>query len=188
MKSVSHCAIITGDNPSMEVEKLRQLEFVEFDSNVVIAYIKGYSEEKGIADTNVTKLQKLLYCCYGVTLALTGKRLTTEYPYAWPYGPVFPKSLRSLSLNKLPVNGKEIFEYVCPSLLLECINKTIDLFGQFPVGKLSGWTHIAGSPWSKITQNGKVVPTRMDDLQILNFFRENVVAPKEKLEQGVLFK
>lgn len=172
----------------MIAEKLKQLKFNEFDSNIVIAYIKSYCEKKRIADTNPTKLQKLLYCCYGVVLALTGRRLTIEYPSAWPYGPVFPRTLNALWKDRLPANGKEIFEQECPPELLKYIDETIDFFGQFSAGKLSGWTHLENSPWSKITQNGRFVPVRMDDLQIQNYFRENVVSPVEELNAGVLFR
>ena len=39
-----------------------------FDSNDVMAYILGVCEAKKIG-WNLTKAQKILYCCYGVILA-----------------------------------------------------------------------------------------------------------------------
>ena len=69
--------------------------FRPFDSLQVMAYIIKRCKQKGIY-VNITKLQKLLYCCYGVVLAKFGVRLTDERPEAWQYGPVFPETLRSI--------------------------------------------------------------------------------------------
>ena len=38
-----------------------------------------------------TKMQKLLYCVYGVVLAQFDRQICREVPHAWPYGPVFPR-------------------------------------------------------------------------------------------------
>ena len=36
---------------------------------------------------NITKLQKLVYCCYGVVLAAQDTRLCKEHPKTWAHGP-----------------------------------------------------------------------------------------------------
>ena len=48
-----------------------------FDSNDVMAYILLKASEDNFF-VNITKLQKLLYCCYGVVLAAFGWRLTAN--------------------------------------------------------------------------------------------------------------
>ena len=49
--------------------------FRPLDSLQVMAYIVDMCRKQHI-EVNVTKLQKLLYCCYGVALAQLGIRLT----------------------------------------------------------------------------------------------------------------
>lgn len=155
--------------------------FEEIDSVLAVAYIKFKCLSLPITDINITKLQKLLYCCYGVTLALTGQRLTKEYPQAWPYGPVFPRTFNAIRKNKLP----NVFSLDgIPKELILRIDQTVKLFGTIQAGKLSAWTHIANSPWAKATNNGENTPVRMDDLQILRYFQDRVVNPLA-IEQGI---
>ncbi len=40
---------------------------------------------------DLTKIQKILYACYGTYLAVTVKRLCIDNPKAWSNGPVFQK-------------------------------------------------------------------------------------------------
>ena len=40
---------------------------------------------------NITKLQKLVYCCYGVVLAAQDIRLCKEHPKTWTNDPVLLK-------------------------------------------------------------------------------------------------
>ena len=60
-----------------------------FDSRDVAAYIAQECKRREI-EYNNTKIQKLLYCSYGVMLAWKDERICEEYPRLWPYGPVFP--------------------------------------------------------------------------------------------------
>lgn len=76
----------------------------EFDSNDVMAYIHDYCAKNNIY-VNVTKLQKLLYCCYGVVLAALDERLTSEHPQAWEHGPVFPRTFNAIKKQKLSSYG-----------------------------------------------------------------------------------
>lgn len=62
----------------------------ELDSLDMAAYIVKYCAMKNYF-INLTKLQKLLYCCYGAVLAYSGIRLIKEHPKAWDHGPVFPR-------------------------------------------------------------------------------------------------
>ena len=60
-----------------------------FDSRDVAAYIAQECKRREI-EYNNTKIQKLLYCSYGVMLAWKDERICVEYPRLWAYGPVFP--------------------------------------------------------------------------------------------------
>ena len=89
--------------------------FRPVESLQATAYIVKRCDEKGIA-LNVTKLQKLMFCCYGAVLGKFGLRLIDEYPVAWQYGPVF---------CDCPSNGKratpfEIARPSCASALYPC--------------------------------------------------------------------
>lgn len=49
---------------------------------------------------NLTKLQKLIFCCYGVALAEGNIRICKEHPKAWDHGPVFPQVYKLTSKNR----------------------------------------------------------------------------------------
>lgn len=59
------------------------------------AYVIGRRDQKGIP-LNTTKLQKLLYCCYGTVLAKWNLPLLDGRPQAWAHGLIFPASLRTV--------------------------------------------------------------------------------------------
>ena len=61
-----------------------------YDSRDVAAYIAQQCDVCGITYNN-TKIQKLLYCAYGLHLAKDLGRICDEHPRAWNFGPVFPK-------------------------------------------------------------------------------------------------
>ena len=151
--------------------------FRPFDSLEVVAYIIKRCDQKGIY-VNITKLQKLLYCCYGVVLAKFGVRLTDEHPEAWQYGPVFPETLRSIQFF-----GKEAFLQketpdvdAAPAEMRALIDATLEHFGQHTALKLSNWTHLPGSPWSKTSRDGQFFFDDLDDDDIKTYFSEKVLA------------
>jgi uncharacterized phage-associated protein len=147
----------------------------ELDSKDVAAYVLSYCKEHGI-ECNITKLQKLLYCSYGVILAVLEARLTQEHPQAWPYGPVFPRTYKAFTKKSIDLSWKQKVVDSLPDNALRLINATLEFFGQFPAGKLSSWSHNAGSPWSLVSDNGKNIPVQMDDFQIMMYFRAEVVS------------
>ena len=75
-------------------------EYQPVNSLQVVAFIVKFCKANDIP-LNITKLQKLMYCCYGVVLAKTGLRLTDEHPEAWQYGPVFPDALKCVQFFDL---------------------------------------------------------------------------------------
>lgn len=147
----------------------------ELDSRDVSAYILSYCRDRGI-DCNITKLQKLLYCSYGVFLAVLEARLTQEHPQAWPYGPVFPQTCKAFLDKSIDLSGKQKVIGGLPGNALRLLNATLEFFSQFPAGKLCSWSHNAGSPWSSVSAGGKNIPVQMDDFQIMKYFKAEVVS------------
>lgn len=125
-----------------------------FDSNDVMSYILGVCQEKGYS-WNVTKAQKLLYCCYGAILAGFGCRLTEEAPQAWQYGPVFPRTIKAIKRGVVFPKMDNTFSQNCPKEWLSLLQQTICYFGRYSATQLVKWTHRPDSPWSLATNNGK---------------------------------
>lgn len=140
-----------------------------FDSKDVMAYILGVCREKGI-DCNLTKAQKLLYCCYGIILAAFGDRLTEEAPQAWQYGPVFPRTFRGLKDGEI-IPGKDGgFSAKCDSRWLPLIDQTIGSMGKFSASRLSAWSHLPGSPWAKASNGGRDLFVQIPGEYIRDYF------------------
>ncbi len=150
--------------------------FSPIDSLQVASYIIKQCNERDIF-LNVTKLQKLMYCCYGTVLAKYGERLTNEYPEAWPYGPVFPTVLRSIQFfGLLPFSNKPTPDIAnIPAEIIQLINQTLESFGDFTANQLSQWSHKKDSPWYRASNNGKLLYTRLSDKDIQSYFAEKVL-------------
>lgn len=147
------------------------------DSLQVMAYIIKKCRELDI-DVNATKLQKLMYCCYGALLAIMDYRLSGESPEAWQYGPVFPRTLRAFKVFGIDyVANNESTESVeaLPQNIKDLIEKTLKFFGSYSASRLSAWSHMKGSPWSRVSDDGKDLYGQIDDATIKSYFRANVV-------------
>lgn len=145
-----------------------------YDSNDVMSYILSKASEDNFF-VNTTKLQKLLYCCYGVILAVFDWRLTAEHPAAWQYGPVFPRTFNGLKKGRIKAGEDHGFSESCPPEALKLIDQTLSFFGKYNASQLSAWSHQPNSPWAIATNNGKNLPAQMDDFQIAQFFKNNVL-------------
>lgn len=150
----------------------------EFDSKDVMAYILTKCEKDNIF-VNLTKLEKLLYCCYGAVLAKFGSRLTSEHPEAWPYGPVFPQTFLAFHNGTIQAGNDNGFSKQCPPDWLVLINQVIKIFGRYRAGQLSEWSHKEGSPWYKASYGGSILQTPLDDFDICQYFKENVFENRE---------
>ena len=124
---------------------------------------------------NITKLQKLVYCCYGVVLAAQDTRLCKEHPKTWPHGPVFTKIYKAQALHQgvieflLDYNSKSI-----PSETKDLVVKTLDVFVKYNAGQLVRWSKQSDGPWkSDVTTNGYF--RKMDDAKIKNFFEKTLL-------------
>ena len=123
----------------------------KLDSVAVAKHIAYLCYENGY-DCNHTKIQKLLYICYGAFLAEYNVKLVDEQPQAWQYGPVFPEVFRYIAKSgqdyaeKMNINDEKIAKDICQ--IVKC-------FGIYPAGKLSAWSHITGSPWDQVVMKDK---------------------------------
>lgn len=149
-----------------------------FDSLLVMAYIIQRCMHLHTPYINTTKLQKLMFCCYGVCLAKYGFRLSDESPEAWQYGPVFPSTLSELQKYTYKsvgrISTKEIDEKM-PKEIKSLIDLTLMTFGKFAANQLSNWSHLPGSPWSITSKNGKILREQIKDNLITDYFANYVL-------------
>lgn len=131
-------------------------------SLVAYAFVKKGIEE-GRPLTQM-KLQKMVYFAQGIYLALNKEPLVKDTFQAWKYGPVIPgiyhtyKYYGSSPINDtewvLSVHEDEIALSHLNDKAWEAIDYTWDLLKDTNAGKLSNWTHKAGSPWAKNYSEG----------------------------------
>lgn len=149
------------------------MEELGYDSLDIASYIKKKCQELNYSGINNTKIQKLLYCCYGATLVIENKRLCKEYPRAWNYGPVFPKVYSYISKNK---KLEDISQVSFPDNIKNILDTVIAFFGKFSGGQLSQWSHEEGSPWyNVITLQKQSIGSFIPDEDILEYFKRYVV-------------
>ena len=148
-------------------------EMTPFNSLDVASYIANRCHAKGIHYNN-TKIQKLLYCCYGSLLAVKGVRLCDEHPRAWQYGPVFPRVFNYIKKGK-DLRGRNL-NLNAPSDVLTLIDDVLDAFGRYTATTLSNWTHQKDSPWDRALNELEGEPNGFipDDL-IGEYFKNHVV-------------
>ena len=153
---------------------MTETKFAPFDGLQVMAYIIKMCRELDIP-YNVTKLQKLMYCCDGVSLATYGQPLSKERPEAWQYGPVFPNVLRYVQENGLAHVTGNVLEKEAPAELKNLIKGTVLFFGKFTASQLSAWSHKIGSPWYRASNGGTNLRMPIDDLTIKSYFQSEVM-------------
>lgn len=100
---------------------------------------------------NKTQMQKILFMCYGLYLACTGKKLfNDDTPKAWPYGPVFPRVNKRYNPNLTPTDLSESEKkmFIENKDALGIIVKTVDKCYKLSAQYLTNWSHKEGSPWN----------------------------------------
>lgn len=155
-----------------------------FNSLNIASVIARLCRERGLHYNN-TKIQKLLYCCYGCVLAARNERLCDEYPRAWQYGPVFPRVFKYIQKNK-----GNLEEY-CPDLEIDpevkkFLGTVVDVFGKYTAVSLSEWTHKPGSPWDKVVNcidgEGSGLGNFIPDDLIKQYFTKHVLKGEANAE------
>jgi len=141
------------------------------DSVDFAVYLNRKANEKNL-NVNVTKIQKWLYICYGIYLAIYEKQLLNEKPKVWEYGPVFEK----VHTKQIESNGNldNYYSSVDHGYLKKfdgLIDETLKHFGSWTSEELFSWTHEEGKAWDKRkTANG--MRKSMDNLNIMADFKE----------------
>lgn len=123
---------------------------------------------------DLTKLQKILFACYGAYLSVTGERLCDEHPKAWPHGPVFPLVYKFTKksvdfIQELLERNEDVEEKIGPDKIY-ILRDTIKFFSQFKAGELVNWTHKVGSPWDIATNHGQNLQVEISDDLISEYF------------------
>jgi len=147
-------------------------------------FIEQFGAGKGIEHM---KLQKLVYCSYGWSLAVYGldqPRLTTEGPEIWKHGPVFDSLYHAFKIfGRKPITAPQSSNpFATPENVDqddENIRNLVSwIWGRY--GHLSGFalsdlTHKDGSPWHRVAveNNFKLAyNTEIPDQYILEEFSE----------------
>ena len=147
------------------------MDYLVENSTSFAKYLKTQAKKRGI-DMNMTKLMKLMYICYGTSLAAYGKRLFNEQPQAWPYGPVFALTRQQMMTAN---NWNEECENLnMPDNKVEnLVYAVLNTFGNWSATQLSSWTHKTGSPWDKtIKQYAFAYGTPISDNDIKSYFQK----------------
>lgn len=125
------------------------------------------------------KLQKLIYIANGINIAKYSNGtdiapLIEEEVEAWPYGPVVRvvyNEYKRFGNNPIVVSPD------FPELNEDSIGSIIDAWGigkDIGAIKLSNWTHLPDSPWTKARKEGKTV---IPDTYIKEYFSKYVNNP-----------
>lgn len=152
---------------------------MKYDSLKLAAVIAKKCRDHGIYWNN-TKIQKLLYCCYGCTLAKFDGRICDEYPRAWQYGPVFPRVFNYIRKGNDFREINDCGEITDNQLVDDLIEEVVKTFGVYTATSLSEWTHSKDSPWDKVVnqtsqEEGGGLNNFIPDDLIADYFKLHVV-------------
>lgn len=131
---------------------------------------------------NKTQINKILFYVYGVYLAEKHKPLfKDDTPKAWTYGPVFPRSNKSVDIKEIirsfPKEKVKLYREneFAMNLVVKAVGNMYDKSAIF----LTRWSHEEGSPWDKTVyqrdNDGNVIGqnpwnTRIDNGLISDYF------------------
>ena len=144
------------------------------DSREVAALIAQQCRERNISYNN-TKIQKLLYCCYGMLLAWKGVRICDEYPRLWPYGPVFPNVFKYIQKHGDITGYPFAPSKVATPQNMEVVDSVLKTFGQYKARSLSEWSYAEGSPWARVKDEDAGWNSFMPDEYIKEYFQKKVL-------------
>ena len=145
----------------------------EIDSLDFAIYLNKKAKEAN-KHINVTKLQKWLYICYGLYLALYDTQLLKERPKAWEYGPAFPRVHTAQKKNKGSLDSL-VFRQTRDELgkYDDIIDAALRVFGDWTASELVEWTHNDGMAWKRtIGLEGQKAYAPMDNLDIKRDFEK----------------
>ena len=112
-----------------------------------------------------TQIQKIVYISHGWMLAIHNRRLTTDHPEVWKFGPIYRLIWNNLKYTgpypvTNPIAQDDMIPYAGARVgtldpqAREMIGKVYELYGEIPAFKLSALTHKSGTPWQAIYADG----------------------------------
>ena len=145
--------------------------FTSLDILRLIAWIAYY--KNGVI-LNKTQMQKILYMCYGLSLANNNPLFTDDTPRAWPFGPVFPIAYKRYSASyPKPITEREKERYL-KIPMLRTIFDIVARYCRYTSRALSEWSHeVSGPWWNTVYGNSEGVEwnREIDSTVISNYFR-----------------
>lgn len=148
---------------------------LNLDSVQVLSYIIKCCAELNFY-INLTKGQKLLYCCYGAVLSYFGIRLTREHPTAGKYGPVFPKAVNAHYEQRIKLNEPDaVLSAACPAQVRYLIYETVKHYAQKSGQVLSQWSMAQNSPWAQSVVHERGINGILSDDDIRRYFDEYII-------------
>ena len=145
--------------------------FTSLDILRLIAWIAYY--RNGVI-LNKTQMQKILYICYGISLANNEQLFNDDSPKAWPFGPVFPIAYKKYSESyPEPITTVERARY-SQIPMLQTIFNVVARYCRYSSRALSEWSHEINGPWWRtVYENPDGVKWNrdMDSSVISNYFR-----------------
>ncbi len=124
---------------------------------------------------DLTKIQKILYACYGTYLAVTVKRLCIDNPKAWSNGPVFQKvydfSIKNIDFIQSLLELPDTLNNSLPVDELKLLDKAVTFFSQYQSFQLVNWSRKGCGHWDKATNHGYNLHVKIDDSLIADYFK-----------------
>lgn len=110
-------------------------------------YIRERARDGYGVELNKTQVNKLLYMCYGLYLAIKGKQVVDERPKAWPFGPVFPRVYKRFAVSP-GVSKPEVRAVVQSNQTLsKVVEYVVKNFHNWTARQLTEWSHAGDGPW-----------------------------------------
>jgi uncharacterized phage-associated protein len=153
-----------------------------YDPRALANYILDKAEKSGVALTQM-QLQKLVYFAHGWHLANTGQPLSKAWFSAWKWGPVNTQIYNKFKkYGGKPITGLakdqngEAFPVEFSDYSRKILDEVFDNLGQLNGPQLSKETHLPGSPWYKVWNNGKGENAPIPDDMIKDYFEQKYKA------------
>ena len=157
-----------------------------YDSRSIANRILEIARTKGLPLT-IMQLQKLVYYAHGWWLSYSeGQPLTSDYPKAWKYGPVYDAIYDAFrGSGSQPILGYAVDEQTglkIASDLTPAVNamveRVVDAYGRLHAFQLSDMTHTTNPPWTVASkQYGHYAPISNE------LIRENFDAKRRRKSQ-----
>ncbi|MCG8465499.1 MAG: DUF4065 domain-containing protein [Xanthomonadales bacterium] len=115
------------------------------------------AKEKGKTLTPL-QLMKLVYVSHGWALAMLGQGLFEDRIEAWKYGPVIPElyqAIKAYGRDPIPLgNIQSDSNNKVPEHIKSFLRSVYKSYGHLSGIDLSNLTHLPGTPWEKVYEQG----------------------------------